>query len=605
VETTLNTPILPKSEKRERIFQGTPVSGGVAHGFVRHVGGSFEPPAMRRISMEKVEEELARFHQAVASTRGELEKLMEGLDEDLDRHTHEILGMHIMVLEDSFVREQVENFVREGLECAESAYYRVVKNCMDSFNRMPDVYLRERALDIKDVALRVLKHLRGDDGLFDDGGASAICIAHDLTPSETVQLDRNRVLGFAVELGSRTSHTAIVARALGLPAVVRLHGIVEALEHGDEVLLDGNEGILVLNPTAETLERYKALAAAVEAKEAQLLAGGTGPAQTTDGNRVLVGANVEFVEELPLIAECGAEGVGLFRTEFLYLEDPNASEEKLTAVYSEVAAKVAPQQVIFRTLDVGGDKLLEYDREPEQNPFLGWRGIRVSLALPEAFKKQLRAILRASAHGNVGIMYPMISGVAEVIEANRLLAECREELVQQGVNVGSKVQIGAMIEVPGAAVIADLLTPHVDFFSIGTNDLVQYTLAVDRVNERVSELYQQTHPGVLRLIKTVVDAAHRAKIWVGICGEMAGDVSLTPLLVGLGLDELSASSPQVAAVKHAIRKLSTKDCRELVDEVLKEGDAVAIHKLAHAMALEKYPELFPATMVEAGETGKV
>lgn len=558
---------------------------------------------MRRIVMAKVDEELARFHQAVESTREELEKLMQGLDEDLDRHTHEILEMHVMVLEDSFVREQVENFVREGLECAESAYYRVVKNCMDSFNRMPDAYLRERALDIKDVALRVLKHLRGDDGLYDDGGASAVCIAHDLTPSETVQLDRNRVLGFAVELGSRTSHTAIVARALGLPAVVRLHGIVEALEHGDEVLLDGNEGILVLNPTADTLERYKALAAAAEAKEAKLLAGGTGPAKTTDGNRVLVGANVEFVEELPLIAECGAEGVGLFRTEFLYLEDPHASEEKLTALYSKVAAEVAPQQVIFRTLDVGGDKLVEYERELEQNPFLGWRGIRVSLALPEAFKKQLRAILRASCHGNVGIMYPMISGVAEVIEANRLLAECREELVQQGVNVCSKVQIGAMIEVPGAAAIADLLTPHVDFFSIGTNDLVQYTLAVDRVNERVSELYQQTHPGVLRLIKMVVDAAHRAKIWVGICGEMAGDVSLTPLLVGLGLDELSASSPQVAAVKHAIRKLSSKDCQGLVEKALQEGDALAIHKLAQAMAVEKYPELFPAAMVEAA-TGK-
>lgn len=579
--------------KQERIFHGTPVSGGVAHGVVRHVGGNFEPPPMRRIVMGKVDEELVRFRKAIAETRKELEGLIELLDAGHDQHTKEILEMHIMVLDDNFVREQVETAVREGLEGAESAYHRVVKNCIDSFNRMPDAYLRERALDIKDVALRVLRHLRGDDGRYDDEGPSAICVAHDLTPSETVQLDRHKTLGFAVELGSRTSHTAIVARALGLPAVVRLRGIVDALQPGDVVLLDGNEGILIQHPSPETIERYMARAAVEEANEQKLMAGGVGPAITVDGTRVQVGANMEFVEELPLIEECGAEGVGLFRTEFLFLEDPNASEEKLTEVYTQVAAAVAPQQVIFRTLDVGGDKLGEYDREPEQNPFLGWRGIRVSLSRPEAFKKQLRAILRASCHGNVAIMYPMISGVAEVLEANRLLAECREELLKQGVNVCSKVQIGAMIEVPSAAAIADLLAPHVDFFSIGTNDLVQYTLAVDRVNEHVSDLYQQTHPAVLRLIKSVVDAAHKAKIWVGMCGEMAGDVTLTPLLVGLGLDELSASSSHVAAVKLAIRKLDVRECQKLVEEAMKDGDALNIHRKVCEYAMCKYPELFP------------
>lgn len=582
-----------KSQKQERIFHGTPVSGGVAHGVVRHVGGTFEPPLMRRIGRDKTEEELGRFHQALAETKRELEGLMEAMDGAQDRHTQEILAMHIMVLEDSFVRDQVEAAVREGLECAESAYHRVVKNCMDSFNRMPDAYLRERALDIKDVALRVLKHMRGEDGRYDDDGPSAICVAHDLTPSETVQLDRARTLGFAVEMGSRTSHTAIVARALGLPAVVRLRGIVEALQYGDEVLLDGNEGILVQHPTAETIERYKARAAVEEANEAKLFAGRAGPAITLDGTRVLVGANVEFLEELPLIEECGAEGVGLFRTEFLFMEDPHANEEKLAAIYSKVAAAVAPQPAIFRTLDVGGDKLDEFHGEPEQNPFLGWRGIRVSLARPEAFKVQLRAILRASSHGNVGIMYPMVSCEAEVVEANRLLAECKDELMRAGVEVCNKVQIGAMIEVPSAAVIADLLTPHVDFFSIGTNDLVQYTLAVDRVNDRVSDLYQQTHPAVLRLIKGVVDAARKAKIWVGMCGEMAGDVTLTPLLVGLGLDELSAASSHVAAVKHAIRKLNVKECQKMAEEAFKEGNAITIHRMACEHAMAKYPELFP------------
>lgn len=550
---------------------------------------------MRRINASKVLAEIERFHQAIAATRAELEHLMSTVDEKTDRHTHEILAMHIMVLEDGFVRDQVEVFIREGLECSESAYHRVVKNCMDSFARMPDAYLRERALDIKDVALRVLKHLRGDDERHAHDGPPAVCIAHDLTPSETVQLDRNHVLGFAVELGSRTSHTAIVARALGLPAVVRLHGITEELQHGDEVLLDGNEGLLILNPTAETLSRYQARVAEDEAKEAKLLAEVSGPAITSDGRRVIVGANAEFIEELPSLGECGAEGVGLFRTEFMYLEDPEASEEKLTEVYSQVVRTLSPQQIIFRTLDVGGDKLADYEAEPERNPFLGWRGIRISLSRPEAFKRQLRAILRASCHGNVGIMYPMISSVAEVREANRLLAECRTELLGQGVTVSQSIPVGCMIEVPSAATIADLLAPHVSFFSIGTNDLVQYTLAVDRVNEHVSDLYQQTHPAVLRLIKQVVDAARQAKLWIGICGEMAGDIALTPLLVGLGLDEVSTAPSRIAAVKHAIRRLNAAACSALVQSALQDADASTILHRSQTMARNHYGELFSDT----------
>jgi len=586
---------MPKSPAAhlERIFYGTPVSGGVAHGTVRFIRDGFEEPPSRRITMKRVASELQRFNQAVADTRSELEGLMASLDGEADKHAREILEMHIMVLEDNFIKDQVATFVREGLEGAESAYYRVVKNCIDSFQRIPDAYMRERALDIKDVGQRVLRKLRGEDQRYDDGGPPAVFIAHDLTPSETAQLDRTRVLGFAVELGSRASHTAIIARALGLPAVVRLHAIMDELHHGDEILLDGDEGVLILNPTEETLTRYLAKEAAAEKKEALLLAESAAPAVTKDGRSITVAANAEFIEELPHISECGAEGVGLFRTEFIYIEDPGASEDKLADLYTEVAQAVAPQLVIFRTLDIGGDKLdpTRLD-EVEQNPFLGWRGIRVSLARTQMFKRQLRAILKASMHGNVGIMYPMVCSVNEVVQANLLLAECTAELKAEGFTIPDNVQKGAMIEIPSAAVIADLIAPHVDFFSIGTNDLVQYTLAVDRVNERVSDLYQPTHPGVLRLIKSVVDAAHHANIWVGMCGEMAGDVSLTPLLVGLGLDELSASSFEVAKVRHAIRHLDAKECEKHVQKMLGECDAHVIQSATLKLALLHYGELF-------------
>lgn len=585
---------MPNTDTRsEIILRGTPVSSGVADGVVRHVGGRFEEPDRRKVLPRAVVTEVDRYRHAINSTRLELEGLVSKLDTQDDSSPREILEMHLMLLDDSSINDQVQRAVREDLDCAEYAYYRVVRRCMESFQKMPDAYFRERALDIRDVAQRVLRHLRGEP--YTDGGGEqpAICIAHDLTPSETAQLDRSKVLGFAIEHGSRTSHTAIVARSLGLPAVVQLHGVCDALHTGDHVLLDGDAGLLIVNPTEETLSRYRARELDNERRDAQFLGGAREPAVTTDGIRIVVAANAEFVEELDHIRASGAEGVGLFRTEFLYLENPDAAEEKLAGLYTRVVESLSPQLVIFRTLDLGGDKLDPTSIEdPEANPFLGWRGIRVSLARREFFKRQLRAILRASAHGSVGIMYPMISGLHEVIIANEILAECRNELAAAGVAVAAKVQVGAMIEVPSAAVTADLIVPHVDFFSIGTNDLVQYTIAVDRVNDRVADLYKPTHPAVLRLVKQVVDASNLAGVWVGMCGEMAGDVALIPLLVGLGLDELSASSGQVAKVKHAIRKLTAADCRALVERTLRHSDAAMIFQESRALAQQCYPELF-------------
>ncbi len=577
----------------EHIFRGTPVSGGVAHGVVRLVGERFEEPIVRRIPSKQLKAEWARFTHAVESTRLELQDLMQRLDGDADRSAREILEMHLLVLADSMIQEPVEKAINEQHECAESAYYRVARECMNSFQRMPDAYFRERALDIRDVAQRVLRHLRGEQ--LDKAGHEkpAICIAHDLTPSETAQLDRTKVLGFAIEHGSKTSHTAIVARSLGLPAVVHLHGICEALHTAEHVLLDGDDGLLILNPTEKTIAHYKARELKAERREARLNLDCRAPAVTLDGRRITVGANAEFVEELKHIQDSGAEGIGLFRTEFLYLENPNASEERLSKVYCKVVQTLSPELVIFRTLDLGGDKLDPANAvEKEANPFLGWRGIRVSLSKRDFFKRQLRAILRASAHGPVGIMYPMVCCAQEVIIANQLLAECREELAQLNVPMADTVQVGAMIEIPSAATIADLITPHVDFFSIGTNDLIQYTLAVDRVNERVADLYQPTHPAVLRLIKNVVAASANKKIWVGMCGEMAGDIVLTPLLIGLGLDELSASSGQVPKVKHAVRKLNTIECSELLQQALQEPDAAKILRMSADVAWRAYPELF-------------
>ena len=566
----------------------------MTHGVVRLIGSSFVEPAPRRIIAKDVAAELVRFHHALDGARNELQALIKELDGKTEKNAREILEMHVMVLDDPHVNLQAEGRIRDKHDSAETAYHHIVRDCMDAFHRIPDAFMRERALDIKDVAQRVLRQLRGEAENRVQSNAPFICVAHDLTPSETVHMKRDQVMGFAVELGSKSSHTAIMARSLGLPAVVRLHNLFNELHNGDEVLLDGDEGLLIIHPSEKTLAHYQTLDRESERREAKLLAESDKPAITLDGTRITVAANAEFAEELPHVRECGAEGIGLFRTEFIHLENPDATEDELADIYTRIVEGAAPNLVIFRTLDLGGDKLDPDRDEVEQNPFLGWRGIRVSLAKHDLFKRQLRAILRAGAHGPVGIMYPMISGVHEVVEANLHVAECRAELHSAHVPLPERVQVGAMIEIPSAAAIADLLAPHVDFFSIGTNDLTQYTLAVDRVNERVANLYQPTHPAVLRLIKMVVSAAHHAGIWVGLCGEMAGDISLTPLLIGLGLDELSSATSQVSKIKHAIRNLDTLQCQQLVEQSLHESDSAKIQRLSQEFAMRNYADLFEA-----------
>ncbi|MBL9179774.1 MAG: phosphoenolpyruvate--protein phosphotransferase [Verrucomicrobiaceae bacterium] len=577
----------------EKIWTGTAVSEGVAHAVVHVLKDQFDEPDEDSISPEMAGAEMARLHAALAVTRGEIEELQRAMDGEQGSAESEIFETHLLILQDSTILKQTEKMVREQLVCVDWAYYKLMCKHMDALRGLSDAYLRERFLDIKDVTQRVMRHLRGEllqHPMFDE---PVIVVAHDLTPSDTVQLDRSKVLGFAVETGSAVSHAAIIARSLAIPAVVKLHGICEALHSGDSVLLDGEGGRLILNPSMETLSRYRTREEQAERREDVFQEERHEPASTRCGRMICVGANVEFVEEAGIVLDSGAEEVGLFRTEFLHLENPDATEDEMAAAYGGVVRALAPKRVVFRTLDLGGDKIDErLAVEPEPNPFLGWRGIRLSLGRPDLFKRQLRALLRAAAHGRVGIMFPMVSGVQEVLEAKAILGDCAEELAAEGFDVPPEIEVGAMIEIPSAALSSDLIAAEVDFLSLGTNDLTQYTIAVDRLNDRVAGLYQSTHPAVLRLIAMSVKAARGAGIRIGMCGEMAADLALIPLMIGLGLNELSVATTQIARVKHAVRRLSVAECEELEGQSRKCTSPAEILALSRAVAERCYPELF-------------
>jgi phosphotransferase system enzyme I (PtsI) len=420
-----------------------------------------------------------------------------------------------------------------------------------------------------------------------------ILVARNLTPSDTASINRALVLGFATEQGSKTSHTAIMARSMDIPAIVGVHDLCSSLSSGDDILLDGYTGVIILNPTEETLQEYGRIEQR-KVQVAQRLGLIRDTASTTsDGRHIILSANIELPEELDDVSGSGAEGVGLYRTEFLYLnrsKPPDEAEQYEN--YRLVAERSRPYSVIIRTLDIGGDKPSEsLELEHEQNPFLGCRAIRFCLQHPEIFKPQLRAILRAAAVGNVRIMYPMISGIGELRRANAILDECRRDLRDEGAEFNPDIEVGIMIEVPSAALSADHLAREVKFFSIGTNDLIQYAIAVDRGNDHIAHLYEPTHPSIIRMIKNVVDAARRRSIWTGVCGEMAGDIQLTPLLLGLGVDELSASSTVVPRVKKAVQSLSMPVCEALASEALELETGEAILSRCLEVVRSHYLEL--------------
>jgi phosphotransferase system enzyme I (PtsI) len=499
------------------------------------------------------------------------------------------------VVEDRTLIDEVLRKLETDLCNVEWVFQEVATTYAETLNKIDDPYLRERALDIQDVTKRVIRNLQGKaPKTFLGLSEPHILIAHNLTPSDTAAMDRKRVLGLATDLGSRTSHTAIMARSLNIPAVVGLHDITEKLETGQHVLLDGTNGFLIVDPTPETLKHYGEIESRRVKVVAQLKELRETTSTTRDGRHIVLSANIELPEDVDAVAANGAEGIGLYRTEFLYLNrNTLPTEDEQYETYRKVAERVRPDPLIIRTFDLGGDKLAPgtVNVGDELNPFLGWRAIRFCLENIDIFKTQLRAILRASAVGNVKIMFPMISGLDELRSAISVLAECKEELCASKIDIGDKTEVGAMIEIPSAAISADVLAREVDFFSIGTNDLIQYALAVDRVNERIAHLYAPTHPAVLRLLKMIADAAHANDIWVGVCGEMAGDVALIPLLLGLGMDELSAGATLVPRVKRAVQSLAISECRALVEETLKLQTPSEILARCLELANKRYGDL--------------
>lgn len=579
--------------RKEMVYAGTPVSGGIVFGSIHVVARGFSAPEVYPIA--NVARETERFEDALRRTHRQLKGLREHMESLSGNEEGRIFEAHMLVLEDPVVLTGVPKAIEERRQNAEYCFYAVMQNQLESMRRIPDPFLRDRTTDIEDVCQRVLRNFdtEHEETASDEPDHLHILVAYDLSPSATAAMNRHQVLGFATEQGSVTSHTAILARSLGIPAVVGLRNAVFNLHALDSCILDGYEGKLISNPTPETVARYRELEEEHQRRRAELDKLRDLKAITTDGHAIILSANIKSEEELDLVDRSGAEGVGLFRTEFFLLEKEECpDEEEQAALYSRVARRIAPSEVIFRTLDAGGDKLPgEPLSEPEPNPFLGWRGIRFSLDRKDLFKEQLRAILRAGTAGRVGLMFPLISGIGEVRQAKSLLAECVAELAARGVEFNQDIAVGAMIEVPSAAMIAADIASEVDFFSIGTNDLVQYTVAVDRVNPRVAKLYRSAHPGVVRLIKMVIDGASQHHIWTGVCGEMASDLILLPLLVGLGVDELSVGAPLAPLVKQAVRLLDFEECSTLANQCLQAAETKKIVQLCSKVATAAYPEL--------------
>ncbi len=555
----------------------------------------FSAPQVYPISSGAVISERDRFDAAVKVTQKQLSSLQSKIEAVSGSEEGLVFEAHSMVLDDTTLVKRVYAEIDSRLQNAEFCFYAVMQTFLEGMRRVSDPYLRERTADIEDVCQRVLRNFSGEVGIAEPG-YQRILVAYDLSPSDTASLDREKLLGFVTEAGSVNSHTAILARALGIPAIVGLGGAVLESTTLAPAILDGYTGKFIVYPTPETTAHYQALAEN-RAKARRALEDLRDEESTTvDGRHITLSANIEFTHELGLVRDNRAEGVGLFRTEFFLLESSTSEmpdEDAQEKVYRELATGVSPHQGIIRTLDSGGDKLsTEPHIEPEPNPFLGWRGIRVSLDRQEIFKQQLRAILRASAHGKLGIMFPFISGVTEMRECRRLMKESMAELESQGIDFDPDLEIGAMIEIPSAAMVARELAKEVDFFSIGTNDLIQYTMAVDRINHRVAKLYRSSHPSVIRLIKMTTEAADEAGIWTGICGEMAADLSLTPLLVGLGVNELSVGPHDLAPVRKALISLKFSECQELANEALQMATSNEIYELSQKAARAAYPDLF-------------
>lgn len=583
---------MPTPAKSEITIQGLAASKGIAYGRVfLYLQSELEIPRYT-VDPDKRVAEIERFEQALITTRQQIARIQEEVSRNLSEEEALIFDAHQMVLEDqALIGETIRDFQKSGLNI-ETCFNAVAQRYIQAFAEIDDEYLRERAADIKDVAKRLLHVLLGQTaGSLTELVDKRIIVATDISPSEAAGIDRSAALGIVTDAGSRTSHAVIVARSMKIPAVVGVENLTTRLKDGDWLLVDGYEGAVIINPCEQTLFRYGKIQKAKQTFESRLMMVNDLPAETLDGVKVTLRANIEKPDEIALVQQYRAAGVGLYRTEFLFLSSTKVpTEEQQYEAYKEIVAGLAPDPVTIRTLDVGGDKPLPGDPGligPEANPFLGFRAIRMCLENPVMFKDQLRAILRASAHGQVEIMYPMISGPEELDRANALLAEAKAELKERGVNFDAKVRVGTMIEIPSAAIAGDVLAQRSDFFSIGTNDLIQYLLAIDRGNSRIAHLYDPTHPAVVRTLKQIVDTGHAQGLKVSVCGEMAGDAIYAPLLLGLGVDELSLTPTLVPSVRYLVRAMKMSDAKKLAAEALKQTDAKKTYALVEAFYDER------------------
>ena len=546
-------------------------------------------------------DEEARFQAALDKTRQQILEVQKRLHDEIGAKQSLIFDAHLLVLEDPAVLEEVKRKVQNEKVSSEYALYTASEKYAEALSAVEDSYLSERAADIRDVIQRVLENLTGQSKQIELSDLTEPCIvvANDLTPSDTAMLDPEKVLGFITAAGSKTSHTAILARSLQIPAVLGLGKDIDELKPGQSILLDGFNGFVIISPSDQMLFEYGQLVKRQNSIETSLDEIRTEAAKTVDGHSIILSANIERATDIEAVLKSGATGVGLFRTEFLFINRKDLpDEEEQFQAYKKVSESLAPEPVIIRTLDLGGDKLLSHvNVAAEMNPFLGWRAIRLCLQEQDLFRTQLRAILRASAFGNLKIMYPMVSGIDELDEANKLLEECRKELKDKGEEFSEDIEIGVMIETPSAAMISDKLAKRVQFFSIGTNDLIQYALAVDRLNEKIAHLYEPTHPGILRLIKTTVDSGKSNGIWTGVCGEMASDLSMVPLLIGLGVGELSVASSMVPRVKMLIRNIKFSKAKELANFAINSDSPKEIQRRAEELSKEAVPNFFETKRV--------
>ncbi|MCL2799953.1 MAG: phosphoenolpyruvate--protein phosphotransferase [Endomicrobia bacterium] len=565
------------------ILKGVAASPGIAIGKVFLLEDDEIFLVQRTITSAEIKTELDRFDLAVEKTRAEFKNIYGKINAVLGGNYAKITDVHLLILDDPEMKKSVVAMIKGGLN-AEYAVFKIFEKIVKSFESIEDEYFRERKNDIQDVGKKIIANLLGKQKkTLSNISEDSIVVAHNLTPADTVAIRERFVIGFATDIGGKTSHTAIVAQGLEIPAVVGLKNISSQVHSGDIVIIDGDRGYVILNPSADIVLKYKKEYDQQARKIKALSKIKDLPAETLDAHKVALFSNIENADEVQSVLNNGATGIGLYRTEFMYFNRSDMpTEEEHFANYLKVVKEMGDFPTVIRTIDLGGDKLSRpgiLNVAKEANPFMGLRAIRLCLKYPDIFISQLKGILRASAYGKIRLMYPMISGIEELKAANRILAKVMTELKSKKIKFDENIEIGAMIEIPSAAMITDVIAREVDFLSIGTNDLIQYSLAVDRVNENVAHLYDPLHPAVLRLIKLIIDEGHKAGIEVAMCGEMAGDPYYTPLLLGLGLDEFSVSSAQIPKIKKVIRSVSFEEVKGIASEILKCGDRDAIAKI--------------------------